>query len=254
MNCVILANARINYWKITILKKMKYKLLITTSWTGSRLWELTKDTNKALLKIWWKEIISYIIDIYPKDIEIVITLWYKWEKVREFLENNYKNRKITFVNIDKFEWPWSSLWYSILQAKNVLDTPFIFHCNDTIVNNYTPIIWKNWAWWFKVNDSTQYTTFKTDWKKIVSYNTEKWVSNYDFAHIWVVGIYEYEKFFEILEKLYKENPNNSSLNDVYVLNEMLKTGSNIEFIEFEKWLDTWNTESLNKILSSFTFN
>jgi hypothetical protein len=41
-----------------------------------------------------------------------------------------------------------------------------------------------------------------------------------------------------LEKLYKKNPNNSSLNDVYVLAEMLKIGSEIKFIEFEKWLDT----------------
>lgn len=225
---------------------MTYKLLITTSGIGSRLGKLTKNTNKALLKIWWKEIISYIIDIYPKDIEIIVTLWYKGEKVKKFLENNYKDRKINYVYIDKFEWLWSSLWYSILQTKNVLDSPFIFHCNDTIVNKYTPIIWKNWAGWFKVNDSTQYATFKTNSNNIISYNVNKWALNYDYAHIWIVGIYEYEKFFDILEKLYKKNPNNSSLNDVYVLAEMLKIGSEIKFIEFEKWLDTWNIEWLEK--------
>jgi dTDP-glucose pyrophosphorylase len=225
---------------------MIYKLLITTSWTGSRLWELTKDINKALIKIWWKEIISHIIESYPKDMEIVITLWYKWEKVKEFLENNYKNRKITYVYVDKFEWPWSSLWYSMLQTKDALNTPFIFHCNDTIINKYIPITWKNWAWWCKVNNSSQYTTFRTNWNKIISYDVDKWAINYDYAHIWVIGIQEYEKFFNILEKLYTENPNNSNLNDVYVLTEMLKTGSSIEFIEFKKWLDTWNIEGLKK--------
>lgn len=222
------------------------KLLITTSWTGSRLWELTKNTNKALIKIWWKEIISHIIDSYPKDTEIVITLWYKWEQVKKFLENSYKDRKIIFGYIDKFEWPWSSLWYSLLQAKDLINEPFIFHCNDTIVNDYIPLLWKNWVWWFKVNDSSQYTTFEVNWNKVISYNVNKWAENYDFAHIWIVWIQEYEKFFEILEALYKENPNNSALNDVYVLNEMLKTGSEIWYIEFEKWLDTGNIESLEK--------
>lgn len=223
---------------------MTYKLFITTSWTWSRLWELTKDTNKALIKLWWKEIISHIIDSYPEDIEIVITLWYHWDKVKDFLDKKYKNRKINYVIIDKFEWIWSSLWYSILKAKDLLNCPFIFHCNDTIVNNYTQSVENNWAWWYKVSDSSQYTTFKVKDDNIILYNTNKWASDFDYAHIWLAWIYEYEKFFDILEKIYIDNPNDSSLNDVYVLDKMLKTWSNINFIEFSTWLDTGNLKSL----------
>lgn len=223
---------------------MTYKLFITTSWTWSRLWELTKDTNKALIKLWWKEIISHIIDSYPEDIEIVITLWYHWEKVKDFLDKKYKNRKINYVIIDKFEWIWSSLWYSILKARDLLNCPFIFHCNDTIVNNYTPSVENNWAWWYKVSDSSQYTTFKVKDDNIILYNTNKWALNFDYAHIWLAWIYEYEKFFDILEEIYIDNPNDSSLNDVYVLDKMLKTWSNINFIEFSTWLDTGNLKSL----------
>jgi len=224
---------------------MNYKLFITTSWTGSRLWELTKNTNKALIRIWWKEIISHIIDSYPKNIEIVVTLWYHWDKVQDFLEKKYPSRNINYVYVDKYEWVGSSLWYSILKAKKFLEAPFIFHCNDTIVNKYIPSVNTNWAWWYKVNNSSQYTTFKTQWNKIISYNTNKWVLDFDYAHIWLAWIYEYEKFFNILEKLYNSDPNNSSLNDVYVLDEMLKTWSEIKYIEFSEWLDTWNIESLN---------
>lgn len=223
---------------------MTYKLFITTSWTGSRLWELTKDTNKALIQIWWKEIISHIIDSYPENIEIVVTLWYHWDKVQDFLEKKYSSRNIKYVYVDKYEWTGSSLWYSILQARKELNTPFIFHCNDTIVNKYIPSVNTNWAWWYKVNNSSQYTTFKTQWNKIISYNTNKWALDFDYAHIWLAWIYEYEKFFNILEELYNSDPNNSSLNDVYVLDKMLKTWSLINFIEFNTWLDTGNLESL----------
>lgn len=223
---------------------MTYKLFITTSGTGSRLWELTKTTNKALIQIWWKEIISHIIESYPENIKIVVTLWYYWDKVQDFLENKYPSRNINYVYVDKYEWVGSSLWYSILQAKKELNTPFIFHCNDTIVNKYIPSVNTNWAWWYKVNNSSQYTTFKTQWNKIISYNTNKWALDFDYAHIWLAWIYEYEKFFNILEKLYNSDPNNSSLNDVYVLDKMLKTWSLINFIEFNTWLDTGNLESL----------
>lgn len=224
---------------------MDYKLFITTSGTGSRLWELTKSTNKALIQIGGKEIIVHIIDSYPENIEIVVTLWYYWDKVKDFLVWKYPNRKITFVNVDKYEWPGSSLWYSILQAKKELNTPFIFHCNDTIVNKYIPEVENNWAWWYKVKDSTQYTTFNIDWDTISAYNTNKWAINFDFAHLWIAGIYEYEKFFNILEDLYNKNPINTSLNDVFVLDEMLKTWSEIKYIEFSTWLDTGNIESLD---------
>lgn len=231
---------------------MDYKILITTSGVGSRLWELTKTTNKALIQIWWKEIISHIIDSYPEDIEIIVTLWYFWNQVKVFLQKNYPNRNIFYINVDKFEWIGSSLWYSILQAKKELHTPFIFHCNDTIINSYIPEVKNNWAWWYGVTDSNQYATFSIDKNGITSFNTNKWAIDFDFAHVWVVWIYEYEKFFSTLENLYLKAPNNSNLNDVYVLDEMLKTWSEIKYIEFSDWLDTWNLISLEASKSRIT--
>src|SRR6266496_304514 len=66
----------------------QYKLLITTSGVGSRLGDLTRHTNKALIKVGGKPVISHIIDTYPTDIDIVVTLGYKAELVREFLTSS----------------------------------------------------------------------------------------------------------------------------------------------------------------------
>lgn len=223
-----------------------YKLLITSSWTGSRLWELTKDTNKALIQINGKEIISYIIELYPQEVPIVITLGYHGPKVKDFVIKKYPERNIEFINVDLYEGPWSSLGYSMLQAKKTLNCPFIFHCNDTIVNRYETKVDTNWAGGHKVTDSSQYTTFKVSWDTIIQYHQVKWATDFDYAHIWVVGIFEYGKFWNTLEKLYTENPHNSSLNDVYVLYDMLQSGSKIDFIAFSDWLDTGNISSLEE--------
>lgn len=224
---------------------MQTKILITSSGTGSRLWELTRDTNKALIQVGWKEIIAHIIDSYPVDIPMIITLWYHGDKVKRFVQEKYPDRDIEFIMVDRFEWPWSSLGFSMLQARAKLQCPFIFHCNDTLVSGFDQSVETNWAAGLRIQDSSQYTTFKVDEdNNIVEYNTKRGATDFDYAHIWLVWILEYEKFFSILEKLYEKDPNNSSLNDVYVLHEMLRTGSSIKAIDIETWLDTGNLESL----------
>ena len=55
---------------------VEYKVLITTSGIGSRLGDLTKFTNKSLVRVGKKPAISYIVESYPKEIEMVITVGY----------------------------------------------------------------------------------------------------------------------------------------------------------------------------------
>lgn len=226
---------------------MDYKLLLTTSWTWSRLWELTRNTNKSLLTVWEKIIASHIIDIYPNDIDIVVTIWYHWEDVKNKLEELYNTRNISFVKIFPYEWPWSSLWFSMLQAKDLLQCPFIFHACDTIIP-------KNWlepdfnrCLWYKAEDSTPYTTFNVweNWK-IKNYNKWKWAKEFDFAHIWVCWIHDYEKFWENLENLYNDDKLNTSLNDVSAISAMIDDGVEFKYFEEKNWLDTWNLEWFEK--------
>ena len=118
---------------------VEYKVLITTSGLGSRLGQLTDYTNKCLIRVADKPAISYIIESYPTDTEFVITLGHFGSHVKQFLELAYPNHKFIFVEIDKYKGEGSSLGYSILQAKNNLQCPFIFHASDTILKDYTPV-------------------------------------------------------------------------------------------------------------------
>ena len=223
-------------------KMQNYKVLITTSGTGSRLKELTKNLNKSLIKIGDKPAIDYIIKKYPKDVEIVVTIGYLGEQVKNALQTLYPDRKFNFVWVDKYEGPGSSLGYSMLCAKDQLQCPFIFHCCDTIVTDNIPIPDKNWTAGFEVADVDQYRTLGLDDNKVVKIN-DKGVNNSNLAHIGLVGILSWESFWRNLEKLYNSNPEQESLNDTFVINEMITEGEEFSLFSVSAWYDTGNPEA-----------
>ena len=112
---------------------MKYKVLLTTSGIGSRLGELTEFTNKSLVRVGDKPAISHILGQYSKDIEVVVTLGYYGDQVRDFLNLVYPNRKFTFVWVDNYKGEGSCQGLSMIQAKSHLQCPVIFNSCDTIV-------------------------------------------------------------------------------------------------------------------------
>jgi len=222
---------------------MDYKVLITTSGTGSRLGELTKNTNKALVLLNGKETISYIIEAYPIDTRFVITIGYFGDQVRDFLLRTYPERTFEFVEVDLYEGDGSSLGYSMLQAKNVLECPFIFHCNDTIVSGEIIPPTENWIGVITGDDATHYSTWKiTEDGQPVFQN--KGATTFDYIHVGLIGVQEYREYFETLDRLYKANPNDQTLNDCKVLMEMILAGSKFNFQIFDAWYDTGNIPAL----------
>ena len=113
------------------------KVLITTSGLGSRIGNYTKYTNKCLVPIGDNAAISHIIESYGLDTEFVITLGYRGDLVKQFINIAHPDRNIDFVEVDNYEVEGSSLLYSIYSAKKLLQRPFIFHACDTIVESYT---------------------------------------------------------------------------------------------------------------------
>ncbi len=221
-----------------------YKVLITTSGAGHRLGQLTKYTNQSLVRLLKKPILSHIVESYPADIEIVVTLGYFGNLVKEFLSLAYPGRKFTFVEVDKYQGEGSSQGYSMLQAKEQLQCPFIFHAGDTVVMEDIPSpMEKNWCGGFKGGASAAYASFIELDEKVLAFN-DRGVTDFDYLYIGLAGIKDYDKFWKGLEQAYNENPNNSSLGDVPVLGKLIKEGLELVPREFKTWLDLGGLEAL----------
>jgi len=216
------------------------KVLITTSGLGTRLGDLTKYTNKALIKLGDKAVISHIIDTYPYA-DFVITLGYLGDYVKQYLEIAHPDRNFEFVYVDPYSGPGSGLIKSLSFARNLLQTPFIFHACDTIVN-YKPNLTSNWMACVESEQSDAFRTVRTTNNKITRIN-EKGEIDYDFAYIGVAGIIDYRLFWEIVDSLLTGYIEDSS--DCHILMEMLNTVS-INLVKIDDWDDTGGVERLNK--------
>ena len=229
---------------------VEYKVLITTSGLGSRLGTITDYTNKCLIRVSDKPAISHIIESYPIETHFVITLGHYGSYVKQFLELAYPHRKFTYINVDKYNGDGSSLGYSILQCKTILNCPFIFNASDTIVKNFkVPNLDHNWICGSNKEDSSHYRTINLNNGKLIKIN-EKGEIGYDFSYIGVCGIKNYELFFFNLEEIIKNEHNNTS--DVHVINNMV---SQVDFSHIEvpsdNWFDIGNVGELIKTRKSF---
>jgi NDP-sugar pyrophosphorylase family protein len=218
--------------------------LITTSGLGSRLGEITKYTNKCLVRIDDKPAISHIIESYPENTDFVITLGHFGSHVKQFLDLAYPDKAIKYVSIENYQGQGSSLGHSILCAKDYINQPFIFNACDSILKDFYPAS-GNYVVGAKKEDYSHYRTFNvTD--NVVRKINEKGEIKFDYAYTGVCGVEDYKKFFDTLEKL----ENNHELSDVHVLNEMMKD-ENFSVIESKEWYDIGNSKELNNTRAKF---
>ena len=83
-------------------KEEKYKVCILTAGVGSRMGHFSESINKGILPINSKAVISYIIEKFPVDTEIVIAVGHKKDTVIDYLELAYPDRIFNFVEVDKY--------------------------------------------------------------------------------------------------------------------------------------------------------
>jgi len=224
---------------------VEYKILITTSGLGTRLGELTEHTNKCLVRIDDKPVISHIIESYPKNSKFVISLGYHGLHVKDFLNLAYPDYDFNFINVDNYKGFGSSLGYSILQCKNELNCPFIFHASDTIIKDFTiPSLENNWVIGSTKEDNSQYRTLNISKNNLIKIN-EKGEIGFDFSYVGICAIKNFNLFFDELEKLIKSNY--GDVCDTHVINQML---NNVDFecikLNGENWFDVGNSSELIK--------
>jgi dTDP-glucose pyrophosphorylase len=225
-------------------RKKKYRVLITASGVGSPLGDITKFTNKALIKIGRKPTISYIIEAYPKDTEYVITTGYFGDQVKDFLTLVYPERHFTFVDVDKYEGEGSSLAYSMLQAARYLQDPFVYHASDTIVTDPIPYPEENWIGGYSGEGSSNYASFDMIDGRVQGLRDKGTALKPDYLHIGLVGVKDYRKFWEHKKKLVKEQGHLSHLGDMHTINNMIEEGVPFTVYPVKTWYDTGNTETL----------
>ena len=114
---------------------MNKTIVIPAAGTGSRLGEYTQNYNKAMCTLGPKPVISYIIEKFDDNDEIILLLGYKGDLLKQVINMCYPNKNIKFVNVDIFEGPGSGLGYSLLCARDLLQKPFIFWSNDTVISD-----------------------------------------------------------------------------------------------------------------------
>jgi NDP-sugar pyrophosphorylase family protein/mannose-6-phosphate isomerase-like protein (cupin superfamily) len=213
-------------------------VLILAAGLGSRLGNLTKNINKAMLPINNKAIISYIIDKFPKEYEFIICLGYKGEKLKQYCQLAHPEHNFTFVNVDKYEGQGSGPGYSSLQCKQHLQRPFYFVVADCIIDSKMPHLDGNWLGVYPTAYPEKYSTTNLDKDDNILNFAYKNTEGYDNAFIGLASIWDYNVFWNELETNMKNG-------------EIVSAFENIsKYPGFKakhlKWLDTGNLDDLNR--------
>lgn len=218
-------------------------VLLPTSGTGSRLQKATQYTNKSLVPVGDKLAICHIIELYPEDTTFVITLGYKGDLVREFVTLAYPTRKFEFVVVDNYDGPGSSLGYSMLQSKHLLQRPFIFHCCDTILQT-VPHIGGNVMYVAKTLDPTSYASVEVETEAVTHVHMKG--GNGIYSYVGVSCIENYNEFWDAMSSM---EPS-SSLSDVHGLQAMVNSGLFVSYAIVD-FYDTGNVGSYAKTKKAF---
>ena len=225
------------------------KVFIPCAGLGSRLVDLTKNYNKAMVSLGHKPLISYIIEHFTSKTEFVIALGYKGNLLKEFLIKTYPNFKFNFVNISTFRGSGASLGLTILSCEKYLNERFIFCACDSISKNKLKKCNENWV---GVSNSKvnlkHYRSIKRNQKfldKIYPKN-----SNLDaLPYIGIAGIKSYKEFWYYLKNT---NIQNFKMGEIYSINQIAKN-TKVHIRKFD-WIDGGNLKDLtlnqNKFLST----
>ncbi len=222
------------------------KVIITCSGLGSRLGEYTEYTNKSLVRVGNKAVISHIIDSYPIGTNFVITLGHYGDHVKQYINIAHPELNVEFIEVENYHGVGSSLGRSLLSTKKVIGSSFIFNACDTITDGVIPENGENnkvWAVASK-NNSAVYRTVQCSGTSVCSL-LEKGESVSD-APVYIGKCYikDTKSFWVNLEEILSIN-NSSEISDCHVINKMIKK-DNIDFdIQYAPfWYDIGNLNDL----------
>lgn len=238
---------------------MNRTVVIPAAGLGSRLGSFTKNYSKAMCTLGRMPVISYIINKFTNQDEIIILLGYKGDLLKQVVEACHPDKNIKFVNVDIYEGPGSGLGYSLSCAYDLLQRPFLFWSCDTVLYdtdiNKFPMD-RNWSLVSDINDNyfNNYRHMKIDKYDEITSILPKDCDYNDNIHsyIGVSYIYDYKRFWEAYHKN-KETfitvgeayglQNLLTLKG-YIVNDWIDTGNRKIFEEYKEKLNREMTETV----------
>jgi len=114
------------------------KAVILAAGMGRRLWRITKNVPKTLIKVGDKPVLHYILDSLLKLNlrDLVVITGHKGYKIRDFITRNYGSKfKVNFIHNEKYNV--TNNIYSIYLAKPLLrNNQFIILNSDVLFHNF----------------------------------------------------------------------------------------------------------------------
>lgn len=228
----------------------QYKVVILTAGAGSRLGNLTKDFNKALLPIGFNAAISRIIEKFNPETEFVIAIGHRADLVKEYLLIAHPQYKFRFVKIDKISGDGAGPCYSLFKCQKYLQCPFIFSSVDTIVSENIPKPSVNWLGVARVTDTTRFNSISIK-NGFATNMLDKVKSKNTHAFIGLCGINNYELFWKALTK--DKTLIQGELQISNGLKSLVSSKEKMKAIEFS-WSDIGDIENYRKIKQQFNEN
>lgn len=124
--------------------------VILTGGRGTRIGRVGDSLHKCLVPLAQRAIISHLIELAPRDARVVISLGYRGNQVRDYVELAHPDRDITFVDDEMWNKPGSGPGTGLSAVRDVVgDDNMIFTSCDTIWRP-DPTLWDAETSWSAV--------------------------------------------------------------------------------------------------------
>lgn len=225
------------------------KAIIPVAGAGTKLRPLTYTQPKPLIPVAGKPIIAYILDqlIEAGIREYVFILGYLGEKIREYLDENYKDITKHYVSQNERE----GLGHAIFLCKDILkdEEEVLIQLGDTILDIDMNVLQNsrvNTLAVRKVEDPRNFGVVELDDKGLIEKLVEK--PQFPRSNLAIVGLYlikEWKKLLVCLEsnmRTGRKTKGEFHLTDGLMC--MLENKSRFEVMEVRNWFDCGRKEIL----------
>ena len=185
--------------------KIKPKVCILAAGTGSRLGSVSESLGKALLPIANSTALSFIINKFPREFDIVIAVGFKSDLIKEYCSAAHYDRKITFVDVDNYDQPGSGPGYSLSLCRQYLNTSFYLSTVDCLVDDI-PTLDSDWIGTYHTDNPSLYSTADVDEAGNIKAFMNKSANGFNNAFIGLAFIKSYDLFWSQIDK-YKNSEN-----------------------------------------------